>query len=299
MSQADTQLNNEPETDIDDIADGMDDGEEIEEEEEGEEPDGEEPSDGDDDPEFEVEHGGSKIRLKKSELVAGYMKDADYRRKTTEVAEQRRNIEAASQYVAAERQQYATQLATLVHALRSELVEDQSSLNSLAQTDPVEYVARLQSASNKAQKLQQAEQAMQYLGQQQQQAAAKQQAQFAQEERQTLFEKLPAWRDTKKAQAEQKEIADYLLSTGYTPAELDELQDHRAVLIARDAMLYRRQKGIKDKQNAPPQSKAVRPGSGRTNQSGQKATAAKAAERLSRDPTSLDALASFARERGV
>ena len=52
-----------------------------------------------DDPEEEWEAGGQKYKVKKSELRSGYMKDADYRRKTAEVAEQRRQVEAFAQQV--------------------------------------------------------------------------------------------------------------------------------------------------------------------------------------------------------
>lgn len=58
----------------------------AEELEESAEPEAEEVAEEDEDPEIDL----GEIKLKKSELKAGYMKDADYRRKTAEAAEVKR-----------------------------------------------------------------------------------------------------------------------------------------------------------------------------------------------------------------
>ena len=81
-----------------------------------------------DDPEIEFDHGGQKLRAKRSELIAGYMKDADYRQKTATLAEQRRHVEAAVAQVQQEREARATQLDVLLGALHAELVGDQAEL---------------------------------------------------------------------------------------------------------------------------------------------------------------------------
>jgi hypothetical protein len=251
-----------------------------------------------DDPEFEVDHGGQKLKLKKSELVAGYMKDADYRRKTAEVAEQRRQAEALVQAVAQERQGYVTRLDTLMQALQSELVDDQKALNELAQSDPAAYIARLQSANVKAQKYREAEAARAQLLELQRQAEARATSEYAKRERQTLLDKLPAWRDEKRAAQEQELIAKYLTSIGYAPDELATLYDHRALLVARDAALYRAQQATR-KKVTPPSRAPVRPGAAPPNDGGKSAAAVKAADRLKRNPNDLGALAGFAAARGI
>jgi 2,3-bisphosphoglycerate-independent phosphoglycerate mutase len=77
-----------------------------------------------------------------------------------------------------------------------------------------------------------------------------------------LLEALPDWRDSTKRAAEQREIANHLIQLGYTPDELNELTDHRAVLVARKAMLWDRAQAVKAKQTQeaknPP--KVVKPG---------------------------------------
>ena len=64
----------EPEQEVDDVIDA------------GDDPEPEQQSPQDDDPDEEWEAGGQKYKVKKSELRAGYMKDADYRQKTAKVA---------------------------------------------------------------------------------------------------------------------------------------------------------------------------------------------------------------------
>ena len=77
-----------------------------------------------------------------------------------------------------------------------------------------------------------------------------------------LLEALPAWRDAGKREAEQKEVAQFLISKGYSPKDVTELSDHRAVLLARDAMLWQKSQQVRQKQvNAPAAPpKAVKPG---------------------------------------
>lgn len=77
-----------------------------------------------------------------------------------------------------------------------------------------------------------------------------------------MLEALPTWRDADKRTAEQKEVAQFLLSNGYSAADINGLYDHRAVLLARKAMLWDKAQAARQKQvnaqTSPP--KAVKPG---------------------------------------
>lgn len=92
------------------------------------------------------------------------------------------------------------------------------------------------------------------------QAQAAQQLQAA--EMNVLLAKLPEWRNSEKAQSEKEQIRTYLAGHGYTNPEIENVMDHRFILLARDALKYRQlQQGKTEKLNqarqAPP---AVRPG---------------------------------------
>ena len=72
---------------------------------------------------------------------------------------------------------------------------------------------------------------------QQGQAQAAQQGLVA--EQSALLAKLPEWRNSETRTKEQQTIARELASYGFNDAEIAGLQDHRMVLVARDAMRWR------------------------------------------------------------
>lgn len=235
---------------------------------------------GDDDPEIDL----GDLRLKRSELRAGYMKDADYRQKTAQAAEVRRAAEAMQQQVQQERAYHANQLDVLIGGLQTQLVGDQHRLAQLAQDDPAAWVAENAKFQQRYAQYQQAVQHRQALAQRSTAEQEAAHAQWRQAEREALQSKLPEWRDSKVAQAEQQQIAGYLLDIGYPASELEELFDHRALLVARDAAKWqahqRALKAAKAKQAPTPPRTPVRPGAAPANP--QSARDGKYAEALAR-----------------
>ena len=294
MSQADTQLAPEGDDTIESIAGLMADEPEVEQEEETEQAEDEaEPEvaeQPDDDPEEEWEAGGQTYKVKKSELRAGYMKDADYRRKTAEVAEQRRQVEAVAQQVQQQRQFAATQLDVFLGALHKELLGSQPD-PKLIDEDPQEFMRQQQAYNARAQQFQQAMQYRQALSAQEAQEQQRAQAEFVQQENKLLLEKMPELRDDTKRTAAFSEVAKFLQSQGYTPDELNALTDHRAFLVAMKAAKYDALQSAKDKQARPPVPKPVRPGAAGSNPPN--SAKQKAHERLRRNPNDMDALAAL------
>lgn len=202
--------------------------------------------------------------LDEDEVIAGYMKDRDYRQKTTAVAEKERAVQAQYDYVQQELATRVTHLDATLALMQRELLGDQQELAGLLESNPHEYLKRQQQLQGKQQAFAQAVQQRQAYDQMQQQQAASQQAAFLATQRTHLAERLPSWKDPAKAAAEQREIADVLTRHyGYKPDELSELQDARALLLARDAMLYHKSLGLaKAKPAAAPA--AVRAGAAPT-----------------------------------
>jgi hypothetical protein len=97
------------------------------EEEEAESEESDEESE-DDDPEIDL----GDIKVKKSELKAGYMKDADYRQKTAAAAEAKRHAESIAAQAQAEREYYANHLDVTLGRLQSQLIGSQQELAQLA-----------------------------------------------------------------------------------------------------------------------------------------------------------------------
>lgn len=208
------------------------------------------------DPEIDID--GQKVKL--SELRAGYMKDADYRRKTAEVAEAKRQAEAIQQRIAEERNHYANHLDVVLQNLQTQLIGDQAALAKLAQENPDEWVRQNAQFQQRYADYQKAVQERQALHQRMSAEQEAQQLEWRKAEREALYQKLPEWKDSAKAKAEQELVAGYLLEAGYKPDELENLFDHRALIVARDAALYRQLKSAKSKQVKNEPTKPVKPG---------------------------------------
>lgn len=95
-------------------------------------------------------------------------------------------------------------------------------------------------------------------------------AEWRKAERDKLHDKLPEWKDATKAAADQKLIAEYLLSQSYSGEELTDLFDHRALLVARDAALWRQHQAAvqsaREKKAKPEPQKGLKPGAAQSNQ---------------------------------
>lgn len=309
MSQPDAELATQGEDTIESIASGIedepdtdlpDDGEqgeaEVEEAEEAEEGDEGEEADEEeaegDDPEVEwTTNTGKTYRVKQSELRDGYMRQDDYQRKTATLAEQRRAVESAQRQIEQERTQAANQLDVLIDGLYKQLVGDQQQLAKLIEEDPQEYLRQQSAMNQRSSQLQQAIAQRQALQGRQTAAEQQQRSEYARQERERLLEKLPHWSDEAKAAPEQKEIAEYLGEVGYSADELNDLVDHRALLVARDAAKYRQMQRAKEKRSRDVTRRPIRPGAGGGANTNTKAQ--RAAEALRRNPDSLDALAGF------
>lgn len=211
-------------------------------------------------PEFEVKVDGKTLKVKQSDLISGYQMQADYQQKTAKLAEQRREVEARDQAIQQERNRYANQLDVLIEATHRQLVGDSAALQELIETDPQAYLREQAKLQSRAQQLDQLMQQRQALASQQSAEEQRQHQEWVKAEREALRVALPEWADEKKATAEQQQIAEYLLERGYSADELQTLQDHRALLIARDAAKYRALQKAQAKQARQEPPKTIKPG---------------------------------------
>ena len=204
----------------------------------------------DDDSESEeIEHDGKKYKVPKA-LKDSFLRQADYTHKTKALAEQRKAIEQHAQNLVAERTFYANQLSGFVQQLSSQIqsLPSDEQLLQLSRTDPAGYLQAKAERDYKLDQMRQAQQAQQYLSQQQEQDDQRSQAALLENERNSLMTKLPTWKDEKVAAKERSDISGYLAAEGYTQEEMAEVFDHRALLVARKAMLYDRMIAGKGKQ---------------------------------------------------
>lgn len=194
------------------------------------------------------------------------MRQQDYTRKTQETAQLTQQIAQERQFVKQEYESRINQLNVLGSVLYQELVGDQAKLAELAQTDPAAWVAKQQEMASKSARLNEIQHHHSAIEQMKKNEADKARLESLRENEERLLDKLPEWRDPTKRAAAQREVADFLVAQGYSPDELSELIDHRAVLIAHKAAMWDRAQAVKQKQvkheAVPP--KAVKPGNANT-----------------------------------
>lgn len=160
--------------------------------------------------------------------------------------------EAFSKETEAKRIEYSQSLSTaasLVNQLEQQLVQSAEKVDwdELRQSDPAEFAAKKQELVERQQQYQNARTTL----------AKEHQTKFNEHvnsvldrESKALIRDIPDWKDESVAKAEMKSVRDFLLKEGFTPVEIDGqsdndgniisagMSDHRAIKMARKAMLY-------------------------------------------------------------
>jgi hypothetical protein len=198
-----------------------------------------EPESEESDPVFTIKVDGKEIEVPLSELKNGYQRQADYTRKTMEVAEARKTAEAETQRMQQERAIYAQRLNEATVVLANQLQDaDQINWQQLIDTDPIEYLKQRNLYEQRQAAFQKVQFEQQQLHSQQQADQALQYQNFLATQREELLAKLPEWKDEGKGNAEKADLKAFLNAEGFNQDEINGLADHRYVIVARKAMLY-------------------------------------------------------------
>lgn len=186
-----------------------------------------------------VKAAGEEKEVTLDELIKGYQLGADYTKKTTEVAEQRKAVEAerkAIEEAKYARDTYSQRLQAIEQFLTSQV--PQEDLVSLKENDPIGYAVKVAELAEKKEQLA-------AVRAEQQRIAAEQQAEYAQamqarvaQEAQKLAQVLPEFSDPAKGENFRKEIRNYGKTLGFTDEELASVVDSRHVLTLHKAMMY-------------------------------------------------------------
>lgn len=296
----DTEESNEPDTEAATAEDEGSDEVEIEATDADESAEDGEIPDSDEDPAapptYRVRVDGNELEVPLPELLAGYSRQADYTRKTTELATQRKALEQEAATIRSARDQYATQLGALERAL-VETMPKEPDWEALRKENPGEFAAQFAEHQQKREKLAAVRSEQDKVRRQQEAEFHQGLAAHLQAEAVKLVEAIPEWKDETKAKAEKGKLVEFAGSLGWSPEDLDNVHDHRLVLILRDAMRYRESqtKGKQAVQDKARTAKVLPPG-GRpttTTQTGQRVKTQKARDRLKQTGRVDDAAAAF------
>jgi hypothetical protein len=189
---------------------------------------------------YTIKVDGEELEVGIEELKNGYQRQADYTRKSQALAQQRKETEAIQserQRLEQERQMYANGLQMLQEQQAGRLQEfENTDWETLKADDPYQYMLKKDEYRDAQERLQNAQQQQVLIQQEQAEAANKARAHFVQQEYSRLVEALPEWNDSKSTI--KKDIQEYATSVGFRPEEINQLADHRSVLIIKKAMEY-------------------------------------------------------------
>lgn len=187
---------------------------------------------------------GQEGKAKFADLVKSYQLQGHVDKQVREAAEMRKAAQeqaAAVQQQAQIQQHLVGQIAD-VKAVEAELGKYHAiNWRDLYDNDPAtaakldhQYRELQQQHAQKVEAVNQAHQQIQQQSEQQRQVTLV-------EERKALLKAVPEWTDDARAAKDKEAIVADLKSRGYSERDLQNLSDHKAVLLARDAWLYRQQ----------------------------------------------------------
>ena len=195
---------------------------------------------------YTVRVDGKDVEVTEDELLKGYSRQADYTKKTQELAEYRRQMDGAMQQAQQEIQQTQQARAQYVDAVEAAISTNYAHLQQfqnvdwerLKTEDREEYLTKRDDYRQAQDQISELQNQHKAATEQQQAEMAEQQKRMWMEEHHKMSQILPDWRDDEKRMAISKAIGEYAVGQGYTKEELDTLVDHRSILMLMKAKAY-------------------------------------------------------------
>jgi len=182
----------------------------------------------------EVKINGQKRQANLKELIAGFQMESDYRNKTAEVAEQRRQTERIQQQYLQEREHLTSRVTPLVQHMEQLVAQDDQKLQQLLnEGDILEYERLKHVGEQRKATLIAAKQEQQRLDEQRAQERQGQLVQHVADQERILIERRPEWgKDTERGRKELSAIRQYLKDEGLPAEQADQLYEALPLLIA-------------------------------------------------------------------
>ena len=185
-------------------------------------------------PYYSVTVDGTDLSVNLEELIQGYQRNADYTRKTQELAQERTQssefVERSKKDVEAKLQR----LDQLNNAAQAQLQQEYAEVDfeKIYDEDPVE-AARLEH------KMRRKHDQLAQVQQQTQELQSQEFNKYLGEQQKLLSQKIPEFMDEQKGPRFKQQMRAYLGNIGFNDTEINSVYDHRYVMLVKDAMSYR------------------------------------------------------------
>lgn len=195
---------------------------------------------------YTIKVDGQDVEVSLEELQQGYSRQSDYTKKTQELSEERRTIDAErAEYqnglnqLMAQRQQYEQALGQLGQQLSQNMSKFQNvDWQRLKNEDPLEYVTKRDEFREEQERIKSVHYHQQQVQVQQQQEMEQIRQKAVAEEIGKLGKLIPEWNDPDAQPKIAKNIMDYGVTSGFTIEEMEGLVDSRSVYLIHKAMKY-------------------------------------------------------------
>ncbi|HET8730487.1 MAG TPA: hypothetical protein VFM34_05190 [Moraxellaceae bacterium] len=193
-----------------------------------------------DEPKYKVKVNGQEMELPVSELIKGFQLQADYTRKTQQVAEERKAVEGEKEKLTREREEFVQQANTDMAVLRKQIEADAKvDWNALLESDPIGYMREKQAAEARRDQYFQLRQTQEQVVKALEQERQEGQAAYVAEQAGILAKELPDYfGDQAKSEATTKQLREFMQGIGYSEAEIANVSSAKDVKLLIKAMRY-------------------------------------------------------------
>lgn len=204
--------------------------------------------------------GGKEVEVTEDEAYLGYMRQADYTRKTQAAAEAQKKADAEAQAARESRERYLAELGTVKQAMDTMVPAEPDFETLRNQLKPDEFASVVANWQTFKKNRDAVLAEIETVSKEKAADLAKQYEAYLDEQEQHLLNAVPEWRDEAVKKVAFEELAGWLQSVkGYSRQEVARLNDHRLILAFRTEMQAER--GTRGKPGTRPAPRTAAPGS--------------------------------------
>lgn len=197
---------------------------------------------------YTVKVGGEEREVTLDDLRKGYMMESDYRKKTSEVARDREEVNNKLNDLV----QKISEADAMLQFEAEDL--DSPENQELKELDPQAFYEKREIIEAKQKKYKKIQESLV-------EEATSRQQELLKREKELVFQAIPEWLDTEAMKKDALAINGLLSNLNFSQQEIDSLNDHRYYVILRKAAMYDQIKSAKpDEKKVKTVPKAVKPG---------------------------------------
>ena len=195
---------------------------------------------------YTVRVNGEDVEVTEDELVRGYSRQSDYTKKTQELAEYRKQLDGGAQYLQNEvaqtqaaRQEYVNAMSQAIESNYSIATQfENTDWERLKVEDREEYLTKRDEYREVQDKIRDLQGKQHHAYEHQNREVQSQHQRLLQEEHAKMVSILPEWAEPNTQRAIAKSVGEFALSRGYSQEELNQLVDHRSILVLMEAKAF-------------------------------------------------------------